>query len=225
MHQIFPNQRQGVAIGDAYAPLRDSAVVSQERPFGALCMLSSVDGSTSLKGLSGPLSGAIDRQILATLRSTADMIIVGAGTMRDEGYGPPRRRGQRIGVVTRTGAVDLGAAIFTSGAGFLIMPEDGPTLEVDTVRVGSDGMIDFHAAWHMLPESPQRLQIEGGPTLNSALFAADLIDEVNLTVSPAIVGGPGHRLAGTEQTATRRLALAAAFTKDEFLFLRYRTVR
>ena len=66
-------------------------------------MVASIDGSTVVGGNSAGLSSPTDTAVLAQLRAIADVIVVGAGTVRDEGYGPPRKQGQRIGVVTRIG--------------------------------------------------------------------------------------------------------------------------
>jgi riboflavin biosynthesis pyrimidine reductase len=80
-------------------------------------MVASLDGSTVVDGRSGALSSAADSEVLHTLRDLADMILVGAGTVRAEGYGPPKRTGQRVGVVTRTGRVDVTTPLFTSAPG------------------------------------------------------------------------------------------------------------
>ena len=72
-----------------------------DRPWVGLCMIASLDGSTVVAGTSGGLSNPDDLAVLATLRRAADAIVVGASTVRQEGYGPPRKAGQRIGVVTR----------------------------------------------------------------------------------------------------------------------------
>ena len=76
----------------------------------------------------------------SALRSLADVIVVGAGTARGEGYGPPSKPGQRIGVVTNSGRVDLTTALFASGAGFLIAPVTAPIDEsaCDVLRAGDE---------------------------------------------------------------------------------------
>ena len=85
-------------------------------------MIASLDGAVVVDGTSGGLGNANDRQVLLTMRDLADVIVVGAATARGEGYGPPRKRGQRIGVITNSGSVDLSTSLFTSGAGFVIAP-------------------------------------------------------------------------------------------------------
>jgi riboflavin biosynthesis pyrimidine reductase len=64
-------------------------------------------------------------------------------------------------------------------------------------------------------------QLEGGPTLNAAMVEADLVDEINVTVSPNIVGGLGPRLTAGATDVLRRFSLAHVCEEDGFLFLRY----
>jgi riboflavin biosynthesis pyrimidine reductase len=123
-------------------------------------------------------------------------------------------------VVSRTGAVDASSALFVSGAGFLIVPEDAPPSSIESVRAGV-GEIDFDAALRSLPGNPAFVHAEGGPTLNGALAAANLIDEINLTTSPQIVGGDGTRLITTAPPMSRRFHLAHLLEDDGFLFSRY----
>src|SRR5690348_17525467 len=50
-------------------------------------MVSTVDGRATLGGRSAPLSGTADRALFHGLRSAADAVLVGAGTVRMERYG------------------------------------------------------------------------------------------------------------------------------------------
>lgn len=218
MQRLYPLPATPITIAEAYGMPRPA--ISNGGPWVELCMVSSIDGSTVFDGESRGLSSDTDREVLLTLRRFADVIIVGAGTVRSEGYGAPRKPGQRIGVVSRTGAVDAGSALFASGAGFLIVPEDAPPSSIESVRAGV-GEIDFDAALRSLPGNPAFVHAEGGPTLNGALAAANLIDEINLTTSPQIVGGDGTRLITTAPPMSRRFHLAHLLEDDGFLFSRY----
>ena len=131
-------------------------------------------------------------QVLLALRSLADVIIVGAGTVRIEGYGPPKKPGQRIGVVSRTRRRRPVDAAVHQRCG---LPDRAPTrhphVPIDTIRAGDDEL-DLVAALGQL--DADFVQAEGGPSLNAALAAADVIDELNLTISPVLSGGDGPRL-------------------------------
>lgn len=190
------------------------------RPWIGLCMVASIDGSTVLDGASRGLSSDTDRLVMLTLRSIADMIIVGAGTVRAEGYGPPRKPGQRIGVVTRSGKIDPRLPLFTSGAGFLIMAEDSPAVPIESVRAGT-GEVDLALALTRLPGSPRFVQAEGGASLNGSLAQADLLDEINITTSPIVVGGDGARATTHAPSLTHAYRLAHLIEDDNFLFSRY----
>jgi len=189
-------------------------------------MVSSLDGSVVVDGRSKDLGSEHDTAVLARLRLAADVIIVGASTVRQEGYAPPRKRGQRLGVVTGSGRVDMSTDLFTSGAGFLVMAEDGPSVDpaIDVVRAGRE-QIDLPLALRRLDEvanEPTFVQAEGGPHLNGALLDADCVDELNLTVSPLLSGGGGPRLTSGAEPALRRFTLAHLIVDDEsFAFTRW----
>ena len=221
---IYPQHGNRITVEEAYGTPETTDRTGNDqggiRPSTALCMVTSLDGSIALSGASGGLSSATDRGVLAQLRRLADVIVVGAGTVRDEGYGPPKKHGQRIGVVTRRGDVNLASALFTSGAGFLIMPNDAPPTAVDAVRAG-EGQVDLLSALRSLPGNPSRVQIEGGASLNGAFLAADLIDEINLTVSPHLVGGSGPRLSLGAPEMKTRFQLAQLCEHESYLFARY----
>jgi riboflavin biosynthesis pyrimidine reductase len=68
--------------------------------------------------------------------------------------------------------------------------------------------------------------VEGGPNTNAQLVAADLVDELCLTVAPQLAGADGLRIvAGVGSEAPRRVALDRVLTEDDYLFLRYLRVR
>ena len=191
------------------------------RPTIGLCMVMSLDGSTVVQGNSRALSGDADRSILVGLRSLADVIVVGSSTVRIDDYGPPSRKELRVGVVSRTGNLDLTTPLFTSGAGFLIIPEDAPTPlnpSITCIRAGR-GSVDFAAAMCQLDGT--FIQLEGGPGLNASMAQADLIDEINLTISPNIAANNEPRLLSEASPILNRFTLSHILEEDGFLFLRY----
>ncbi len=200
------------------------------RPWVWLCMVSSLDGSTVVDGASAGLSGDNDSAVLLRLRSIADVVLVGAGTANGEGYGPPSKVGQRIGVVTGRGSVDTTSDLFTSGAGFVITTETARFDEhgVDVLRCGVD-RVDLADASRRLADVcgvADLVQVEGGPTLNGAFAAADLFDELDLNHSPATVGGDGPRLVVGGAGRSHRFELDQLTVDDEsFVFTRWRRRR
>jgi riboflavin biosynthesis pyrimidine reductase len=193
-------------------------------------MIASLDGTTVVDGRSGGLGNETDSAVFAALRRAADMLLVGAGTVRAEAYGPPRKPGQRVAVVSARADVDPASELFASGAGFLILPEDGPPPPVgpsgpiDVVRAGR-GRVDVAEALRRLDgvvDPPAFVQCEGGAMLNGALLAAGCVDELDLTISPVLAGGEGPRIVVGAPPASLGLELAHLVVDDEsFLYTRW----
>jgi riboflavin biosynthesis pyrimidine reductase len=222
LRRIYPAPSAVTTVGQAYSVERPA---SADRPWLGLCMVTSLDGAVAVEGTSGALGNRNDLDVLLTLRELADVIVVGAGTARGEGYGPPNKPGQRIGVVTNSGSVDTSAPLFRSGAGFLIAPERAPIdAGIDVLRAGADA-VDLTLAVRSittLVPGARYVQAEGGPTLNAALLAADLIDELDLTISPRLVGNHGPRLTAGAPAVDARFGIAHLLVDDEgFVFGRW----
>jgi riboflavin biosynthesis pyrimidine reductase len=224
MRRLLPEPGDDIEVSEAYAaPLG----AHTDRPWVGLCMVASLDGSTVVDGRSGALSSPTDSAVLLQLRTIADAIIVGAGTVRGEGYGAARKAGQRIGVVTLSGDLDYSSPLFESGTGFVITSVEGPSVPVpgiDVLRAGH-GSVDLLEAIRRLPEvcGPCAfVQAEGGAALNGALVDADIVDEINLTTSPGVVGGHGPRLSSGAAEHVHRFALEQlAVDEESFLFARW----
>ena len=222
LRRVHPAPHARVTVHEAYSVVREP---HDHRPWIGLCMVTSLDGTVAVRGSSGGLGNANDLDVLLTLRTIADVIVVGAGTVRGEGYGPPRTPGQRIGVVTNRGSVDPEDPLFTSGAGFVIAPESAVVDErVDVLRAG-DETVNLALAFERLHEivpGVRYAQAEGGPTLNAALLEADLIDELDLTISSRLSGGPGPRLTHGADELDRRFDVAHLLVdEDGFVFGRW----
>ena len=223
LYRAHPAPHAPTTIAEAYDVERPAPA---HRPWVGLCMVSSLDGSVVIDGSSGGLGNPNDVDVLVTLRRFADVIVVGAGTAAGEGYGPPGKPGQRIAVATNRGTVDLDSPLFTSGAGFVLAPESAPVDEtrVEVIRAGRDEL-DLATAIARLDEvvpGVAYVQAEGGPTLNAALGAADLIDELDLTMSPRIAGADGPRLVTGADRLDHRFELAHLLVDTEgFVFGRW----
>ena len=124
MKRLLPDPASTVELVDAYVPPEPPA----DRPSVRCNMISTFDGAIAVNGRSGLLGGPADHRVFAVLRSWADVIVVGAGTVRAEGYGPVRldddlrdrrrARGQLpvppIAIVTRSGNLDWSSSLFAA---------------------------------------------------------------------------------------------------------------
>jgi riboflavin biosynthesis pyrimidine reductase len=192
-------------------------------------MIASVDGATTVAGVSGGLGGSADHDLFMLLRSLADVVLVAAGTVRAEGYGPSR---VPVAVVTRSCRLDWEAPFFTSPIArpMVVTVAGAPpaalarAAEVAEVVVAGDRDVDLAVALDALGGRGHRAVLaEGGPTLNAQLAAAGLLDELCLSLSPRLVGGAAKRiLDGLPVPGPAPLRLGSVCEQDGFLFLRYR---
>jgi riboflavin biosynthesis pyrimidine reductase len=150
-------------------------------------------------------------------------VLVGAGTARDEDYGPPRREGLRIAIVTKSLRLDWDSELLQSGRAIVVTAETAGVVPdgIPVVRAGHDE-VDLALAVQRLGALGARIVMaEGGPSLNGTLVAEGLVDELCLTVSPHLVAGSSSRVAHGNLAALTRLSLAHVLEEDGWLFLRY----
>lgn len=214
------------------------------RPWVLLNMVASTDGATALAGRSGGLGGPADHATFRAVRAVADVIVAGASTVRAESYGPPRTsaelqamriaRGQapfpRLAVVTRSLDLDPTSEMFTAAPEPpLVLTGRGAPAErhaalghvAEVHEVGDDG-VDLAAALALLGDLGARTVLcEGGPALNGQLLAADLVDELNLTIAPVLAAGRSARAAHGAIEVARPLALAHLWEHEGELLARY----
>jgi riboflavin biosynthesis pyrimidine reductase len=225
MRQLWPFPRDPVNPAALYAALPCAGA----RPAVRLNMIASIDGATALDGLSGGLGGPADQALFAVLRSRADIVLVAAGTVRAEHYGP---LGLPVAVVSRSCRLDWDSEFFTAAAAqpIVITVADAAATDrkkaadVAEVVVAGERDVDLAVALGALAERGYgQVLAEGGPTLNGQLAAADLLDEVCLTLSPLLVGSDAKRiLSGPGLPGGQQWRLSSLCEQDGFLFLRYR---
>jgi riboflavin biosynthesis pyrimidine reductase len=215
MRRLHPSARDLVDLDEQYA---DAGRRRAERPWVLLNMIASLDGATVVSGRSGGLGGPADKAVFATLRRLADVVLVGAATVRAEGYHAPKKPGQRIAVVTRSADLDWSSDLFRSEAAVVITVEGTAELPVPTIRAGVD-RVDLAAALAQI--DAEVVLCEGGPTLNGQLIVEDLTDEICLTIAPTLVAGESKRIATDRRESFTSMSLAHVLEDDGFLFCRY----
>lgn len=234
------------ALDDLYTDLVIPA--GEGRPHLYLDMVASVDGAATVEGRTRQLGGEADHVAFRRLRETCDAILVGAGTVRVENYGPPRRhdgtvdrrRGRgltdlpTVVVVSASLALDPTAKLFSDPAlrPVILTVADAPQARrqalapvAELVSVGT-GAVDLTAAMEVLADRGwTRVLCEGGPNLNASLFALDLVDELFLTVAPTIVGITERRIVEGPIGERRAAELVELRHHEHELLLRYRFPR
>lgn len=207
-------------------------------------MIFSADGAAGFSGRAGPLSCPADYQLLLALRAYADVVLVGAGTARAETYGPVQlstehRRQRRelglspepppIAVVSQTGRLPetmLGASprpiLVTSAQAAQSNPAAGDP-PCDVLVCGEEDVNIAEAVGQLRNRCGGRILCEGGPTLLDELVAADLIDELCVTLAPVLAGCQPLGQAAAPMGAPTRLHLEQTLLGDGgYLYLRYR---
>jgi len=191
-------------------------------------MVSSVDGAATIGGRVGILSGSADQVLLHELRDLGDVLLVGAGTIRAEGYAPLAH--PRLAVLSGSLDLDLGSAVFSDPASrpVLVTTADAARRhpraeEVADLLVHDGPRVDLRWALDKLALLGLRHVLsEGGPHTLHQLFADDLVDELCLAIAPVAVGGDGLRaVSGPPIAPPRHLLLSGVCERDGYLFLRY----
>jgi len=203
--------------------------------------IASLDGAITVQGRSEGLGSPGDKRVFDLLRALSHAVVVGHGTASAEGYGPvtPTTRVGRlratlgrpvtapIAVVSRRASLvpgdrlavpstilitcesadrDRRAALEAAGVRVLVCGEDDVDLPLALDRLADRGL--------------EQVLCEGGPALLSAALDAGVVDELDLTVSPALVGGPA-RLLDRALGDVVRPRLVQVLEEDGVLFTRY----
>ncbi|MGY1693827.1 dihydrofolate reductase family protein [Geodermatophilus sp. SYSU D00814] len=236
MRRLFP----GAAPVDDDAALAEAYRLPPGRSV-RVDFVVSLDGAISVDGRSAGLGSPGDRRVFRVLRALADAVLVGHGTAAAEGYRPvaadsavgrlraglgrpetapvvvvSRRAslapGDRLAVpstvLVTCAAADPGrrAALAGTGVDVLVCGDDDVDLPLALDRLADRGL--------------EQLVCEGGPSLLSAALDAGVVDELDLTVSPALVGGPARLLDRALRDVVRP-RLVQVLEEDGVLFTRY----
>ena len=232
---------------------RDGLAELYAHPEGVLRVnfVASADGAVAVGGVSSGLEAPGDRTVFGLLRELADVILVGAGSVRAEGYRgartSPEREARRrardqapvppIAVVSTRGDLDPASPLFTDTAvaPLVLLTGAAPDTAPDTVRralagagaevvdVGGDpGSIPDAVLAALADRGLTRVLCEGGPALFGALLDAGRVDELCLSLAPQLEGGAAGRIVtGAGSGGPRPLHLASVVAHDDGLLLRY----
>ncbi|MEV7397127.1 pyrimidine reductase family protein [Aeromicrobium sp. NPDC092404] len=213
------------------------AYPAADRPWVRTNFVSTLDGAaTGTDGKSGTLGGEADTRVFALLRSLSDVIVVGAGTARDEGYADfevDTELRARLGLapaptmVLVSRRLDIPPALIARGTVVVTTADADPeavaalgrTLEV--IAEGR-GEIDWTAVLAWFAERGwNRVLCEGGPSLHGELVGLDLVDELCLTIAPVLTAGDAPRIAHGDDPVHHTMTLAHAIEADGGLLTRW----
>ena len=240
-------RQEGGIYGDIEFP--PDAGEDPTLPYVFVNTITSVDGKTAVEGKASGLGTAADRNVMRALRSKADAVMIGGGTLRAEKLAlgldedDPRPRPLAV-VLTNTGQVPLESNLVRDRRQSLLVVVGeradkgverrlGGLAEVGRAPTTGSGLVDLEGCLRMLKSryDVDRLLVEGGPTLNHALISRHLVGELFLTVAPRLIGGSGAEtpslLKGPKIPAHDRpaLELVSVHLVEDELFLRYSLAR
>jgi 5-amino-6-(5-phosphoribosylamino)uracil reductase len=210
--------------------------------------ISSVDGGATADGTTSAMGGPGDKMIFNLLRELADIVLVGAGTVRMENYSGAhssvaqrqrrQARGQsevpQLAIVTNSGSLGRDMGVFTrTEVAPLVCTSAASCDETRRRLAGLAEVVDCSGPDRakvdeavlltaLQDRGMRRILTEGGPMLHGSLIQRDLLDELCLTLAPFVVGGLARRIAtgpGQLQTRMRRTHILA--DDAGFLYTRY----
>jgi riboflavin biosynthesis pyrimidine reductase len=217
-------------------------------PAIALNMVASVDGATAIGDRVGRLTGPADQALLRRLREEADAVLVGAATVRAEGYttllrpeARERRKRERgseeplLCVVSRDANLGPSSpALRAAPAALIFFTPEGAELpdadrEVRAIRptaavLGEPFPLRPLLAVLRSDYGVERVVCEGGSTLNAALLAEGVVSELFVAVSPLLAREPNAPPLVAGVSEPLELELMAHATAESFVFLRYALV-
>lgn len=216
----------------------------QRRPHVSMNFALTLDGRSAINGVSREIGSPRDTELLVGLRTRADAVMIGAGTMRAERYGrvvrDPAKRAEReaIGltpdplIAIVSGRLDLpwDAPLFSEGIGEVVIytssEKEPPQTETEIEVVRHPDRVDLGAALEHLRKDRQvrALLCEGGSKLHASLHEAECVDEVFVTHAPKLAGGEGPGLVSGLSALVRPLELVWVISEPATgeLFARYR---
>ncbi len=210
--------------------------------------IASLDGGATSDGKSAGLAGPGDKELFGLMRELADVVVVGAGTVRIENYGGAqlsaaarqarRMRGQDevppIAIVTQSGRLDRDMSVFRKTEIRPLVLTCGEVATETSFRLGSvaevidcsgpdPATVDTATMLSALKSRGlTRVLTEGGPQLHSTFIEEDLLDELCLSLAPVLVGGQARRIATGPGQVFTRMRRAHLLTDDAgYLYARY----
>lgn len=220
---------------------------SASRPFVRFNFVSSIDGNAQADGLSAKLGSDGDQRIFALLRRLADVVVVGAGTVRAEGYEGALVSAEdeewrtahglsahpALALISAGLHLDPSAQIFKqSPVPVIVFTSVEVTDEmrgsypdnVEIIRVGKleKGCDPEDIVEQLVARGMGFIHCEGGPHIFGQFASAGMVDSACISYSPVVVAGEGLRIAAHNQQTFQRFMLNSLCEEESMLFCDYR---
>jgi riboflavin biosynthesis pyrimidine reductase len=197
-----------------------------DQPWLRVNMVSTVDGAaTGEDGTSRSINNGVDKVVFDLLRELSDAVVVGAGTVRIEGYAVGRKP---LVVVSRTGSVPPTQRSARSGQVLMATVSTAPHLEEARSLLGGENVLVLGSHRVDLARMKDELVLrgfrhllsEGGPHLLRDLLDQGVVDELDTTVVPRMISG-SHRRITDGPPVDAPLRLATLVEEDGTLLARW----
>jgi riboflavin-specific deaminase-like protein len=245
--RIYPGG-ETLTVAAAMSGLDFGELAPPTRPYVVVNFVATADGKATFEGRSGKLGGKADSALFHRLRTKADAVLVGSGTLRAERYGriirDPELRAVREAeglasdplacVVSRSLSLPLDIPLFQDPEQRTIvftssderLEGAGPGVSVERLRAEE---LTMTSALEILADryAVRSVLCEGGPTVFGALLGEELVDELFLSLAPRIAGGGEAPtiVEGMPLAELLELELVWVLEAEGELFIRYRIVK
>lgn len=209
-------------------------------------MVAGLDGTAAIDGKVGALSTEVDQKLFRQMRQIADVVLVGAETVRREGYGLVRLSDEAKAQREANGKPPTPPVAVVSGSLelnwnlklFKDAPDRAPTMIITTasadpdkvaeakqhatVIIAGEERVDPAAALQALADRGHQVVLcEGGPTLLGEFVAAERLDELCLSIAPVMGGDNLPVGVMPDGGGVHNFDLKSVMGEEHTLFLRY----
>lgn len=207
----------------------------------------SLDGAVTVDGVSGSLGGHGDVRVFELQRYLADVVLLGAGTVRAEGYGAmvldPDAETWRtahglspqpvFALVSGSAGLSPDSDVFTEAPvrPIVYVSAEADAARRDALAEVADVVISSppgrrtidprQVRSDLVSRGLNRIHGEGGPQIFGAFLRAGAVDEVCLTLAPKFVAGLSGRMATSSDAVLTDMTLASILRSDDELLMRY----
>jgi riboflavin-specific deaminase-like protein len=220
--RLLPDPADALTAADLAGAVPRSRV--GDRPFVLVNMIATADGRVTIAGRTAAIANRADHELFHALRRRADAVMVGAGTVRVEGYGAME---QLAVVVSASVDIPTSCGLLSTPTNRVVVVTPSPDRRLPSCAADVQYLRepDLAVALRRLyaEHGVRSITCEGGPRLNGTIIPAGLVDELHLVIAPKLAGGglPLTVLTGPTLEPALELALLSLHDSGGYLFARY----